>query len=343
MGLADTLRRGVLLLGSAELKQCLELGQVIEAVSEAYADDYRGESVLPPVVHLTVDEHEGEIDVKTGYLPRLGVVAVKVAAGFFRNEAEFGLPSGSGTIVLLDASSGYPLAVLEGDYITQIRTGAAGAIGARHLARRDSSVAFVLGAGAQGQIQTMGLAQVLPNLKEIRVYDQLPEKAQAFKETISAQTGLDVIPVASIESGVRTADVVVTATPSRAPQIQREWLKAGTHINAIGADGPGKQELDPTIFRDAGKVVPDSWRQASHLGECQHGVAAGYLAADGSTIHAEIGQIVAGHRSGRDHDGELTVFDSTGMGVQDVAAAGLAYRSAIELGLGQFFRLNDRL
>ncbi|MCR4398727.1 MAG: ornithine cyclodeaminase family protein [Firmicutes bacterium] len=322
---------GIVLLDRREVESLLSLDEVIECVESAYAEHYRGNTILPPVVNLALHEQDGEIDVKTGYMKAHGLVGVKVASGFYRNEKQFGIPSGAAVILLEDAETGFPLAFMDGSHITTVRTGAAGAVGAKYLARPESETVCLVGAGEQARIQLLSLVRVLPRLKRAIVFNRNPGKAWSFAREMAARVGLDIVPVESAEAGVREADIVVTVTPSTSPLVMRGWLRPGTHVNAIGSDGPGKQELDPLILRDA-KVVVDSWQQASAIGECQHGVKAGFLPPDGSGIWGEIGAIAAGAKPGRQSRDEITVFDCTGMAVQDVATAALVYRRALERG-----------
>ena len=335
----DVMERGTLLLNEASIEECLSLGETIEVVFGSFLSLHDGSVVLPPVVHLNFEQRQGELDIKSAYMLSSEILSVKVSSGWFRNEEDFGLPSGFGTILLIDATCGVTLAVMDGGHITRVRTGAAGAVAARQLARDDSETAFILGAGAQGRIQLRGLAEVLPNLQRALVFDSDSNRSERFKEEMTSQIGLPIEVATGIEDAALRADVIVTATPSREPLIMREWVLPGTHINAMGADGPGKQELDSRILRDADRVLVDAWQQARELGECQHAVSDGYIAVDDETRPVQIGAILAGDAVGRRSEEDITIFDSTGLAVQDLATAHLAYRQALKKDLGERFHM----
>ncbi len=335
---SEVVERGVMLLDRAAVRDLLDMDEAIEEVARGYAELAAGTAVVPPVVNLVIPDADGELDVKTGYSPRMKLIGVKAASGFYRNRELHGLPTGAAAILLFDGETGFPLAVMDGGYITTVRTGAAGAVAARHLARAGSETACILGAGTQGKIQLLGLAKVLSKLRTVFVHDADPRASAEYVKEMTGTTGLDVRVAASLEEAVRRSDIVVTATPSRSAQIERAWVRQGTHLNAIGSDGPGKQELDPAILRDA-RVVADSWAQAKLIGECQHAVREGFLAEDGSTLWAEIGEITGGRKSGRQSEEEITVFDATGVAILDVVTAGLVYGRALERGSAAFFPL----
>jgi ornithine cyclodeaminase/alanine dehydrogenase-like protein (mu-crystallin family) len=264
-----------------------------------------------------------------------------VAAGFYKNETLYGIPSWPSIIVLADGETGFPCAVMDGGYITTVRTGAAGAVGAKYLARQDSETVLIVGAGNQARIQLRGLKEVLPKLRKIYVYSPFDGEVERYIFEMEAVTGLSITGLndrARLAEAACISDVIVTVTPAREPLILREWVRPGTHINAIGSDGPGKQELDPSILRDA-KVVADSFKQTSLLGECQHAVREGYMSLDGMGLWAEIGEVVSGKKAGRENVEEITVFDATGMAVLDVATATIVYKRSAKKGSAIYFQM----
>jgi ornithine cyclodeaminase/alanine dehydrogenase-like protein (mu-crystallin family) len=225
---------------------------------------------------------------------------------------------------------------MDGGYITAIRTGAAGAVGAKYLARADADVAAIIGAGTQGRVQLRGLMQVR-RIKAVRVYDQSSGQAHAYVGEMSAAFPELAFQLAeSVQQAVAGADIVVTATPSTQTLVRDEWVVPGMHINAMGADAPGKQELDPQTFARA-KVVVDKLSQCRLIGETQHALCQNVIAEE--DLYAEIGEITAGRKSGRQDDAEITIFDATGIAIQDVAAASIVYKLALEQGLGERFPL----
>lgn len=341
MNKKEEINRGILLIDQEEVRSSLPMTECIAAVEQAYIQFSEGKTVLPPIVNMELPDRNAELDVKTGFIPGCNRIGVKIASGFYDNEKRFGIPSWPSAVLLTDGDTGFPCALMDGGYITTVRTGACGAVAARQLARKDSSTVFILGAGNQARIQLLGLKEVLPRLKKVYVHSPVDDSALGFAEEMSAATGLEIRAVMDeqqLPAAVRSSDIIVTVTPSRRPCIRREWISAGTHINAIGSDGPGKQELDPRILRDA-KVVADSFSQTSKLGECQHAIAEGYMDRKGRGLWAEIGEVCGGARAGRENDIEITVFDATGMAVLDVAAASIVYERARRKADAQYFKM----
>ena len=217
---------------------------------------------------------------------------------------------------------------MDGNYITQVRTGAAGGVAAKYLARKDSSIVGLLGTGIQAETQLLALKVVLPSLNKVKVFDINAEAAKKYSANMGQKLGINIDIARSVEE-VADADIVVTTTPSRKPVIAKHQIKTGTHINAIGADAKGKQELDPGILSGA-KIVVDEVEQASHSGEINVPLSSGLLSLD--DIHGTLGNVVTGAKKGRESDAEITVFDSTGLAIQDLVCARLVYAKASEEG-----------
>jgi alanine dehydrogenase len=229
-----------------------------------------------------------------------------------------------------------PLAIMDGSYITAYRTGAAGAIAASVLAREDATRVGVIGAGTQGRMQILALKERF-DLQEIRVWDIEENIAKNYVTEMSKALGIDVSYSTSREEVVRGSDIVVTVTPSKKALVEKDWIEKGMHINAIGADGPGKQELDPAIVGLADKVVVDSLAQCRRIGEIQHALSQGLIREE--DVHAEIGEILIGKKIGRESKDEITLFDSTGLAAQDIAAAHVVLKAAREKNLGYSTKL----
>lgn len=341
MNKKEQLNKGIILLDKNEVESYLSLVETIDTVEFAYTQYYKRNAIVPPVVNLAIDKINGELDVKTGYLPGFEMIGVKIASGFYMNAQNYGIPSWSSIIMLADAETGFPIATIDGSYITTIRTGAAGAVGAKYLARPESETVFILGAGNQARIQLLAITKVMNNIKKAFVYSPIKEEVDCYVSEMSEKLGISIIGIyekPDIEGAVKQADIIVTVTPSKSPQIFREWIKQGTHINAIGADAPGKQELDPKILRDA-KVVADSIRQVSIIGECQHAIKAGYFDKECSNIWAEIGALTSGEKQGRENEKEITVFDATGIAVLDVATSCVIYNKALQNKETRYFKM----
>jgi ornithine cyclodeaminase len=256
------------------------------------------------------------VDVKTAYVPGLDGFAIKISPGFFDNPAK-GLPSLNGLMVLLSADTGIVEAVLlDNGYLTDVRTAAAGAVAARHLAPAQVETAGVIGAGVQARMQIAAL-KLERDFENLLVWAPRTEAAVAYAEDQARSLDLTVQVTDSPEDVVRNAQVVVTTTPSRQPVVQADWLHPGLHITAMGSDSPEKNELDPRVLAAAGRVVCDRIQQSEERGELRSTLAAGLsgLAVD------EIGGICAGTKPGRQSDDEITVCDLTGTGVQDTAIA----------------------
>jgi ornithine cyclodeaminase/alanine dehydrogenase len=313
------------------------MDKTIEAVREAYVAFAKGSVQLAPVAHLDVSKHNGEVDIKSGYVEDFGLIGTKIASGFYNNQ-KLGLPPGVAVIVLMDLKTSMPLAVMDGTYITAYRTGAAGAVAADMLARKDSTKVGVVGAGTQARMQVLALNELF-SLEEVKVWDVVEKAGRDYATEMSSKLGIDVLAKDKVENAVEGTDIVVTVTPSREALVRADWIREGVHINAIGADGPGKQELDPMIVKKADKVVVDSLAQCRKIGEIQHALSQGIITE--ADVHAEIGQILLGERVGREFMKEITLFDSTGIAAQDIAAAHVVLEQAISKDLGQVINLLD--
>ena len=239
--------------------------------------------------------------------------------------------------MLADASTGTPLAMMESGAVTALRTGAATAVAAKYLARSDAQTVTVLGAGAQGEIQLAALAEVLP-LRRAWVLDIDPARAEGLAERVGRRLGFPVTAAGDLAVALSESDVCVTCTPSREALVAAADVRPGTFIAAVGADSHGKQELDPKLVATATLVV-DVLEQCAEIGELQHALAAGLITRD--EVHAELADVVVGRRAGRTRADEITIFDSSGTALQDVAAAVALYDKARGAGRGTEVRLDD--
>jgi alanine dehydrogenase len=326
----------VLILSEKEVRSCLPMKDAISAVRQAYIAFASGRVQLPPVAHLNVGKYNGEVDIKSGYVEDLGLIGTKIASGFYDNP-KIGLPSTLAVIVLLDLKTSVPLAILDGTYITAVRTGAAGAVAASVLARKDSEKVGLIGAGSQGRMQVLALNEIF-HLERVTVFDNVEASREKYASEMNERLGIEVQAVNNAKDAVANADIIITVTPSRQAIVKDEWVTNGMHINAIGADAPGKQELDPRIMTRA-KIVVDSLAQCKIIGEIQHALSLCLIKE--SDVHAEIGQVLMGRKSGREADDEITLFDSTGVAAQDIAAANLVYQLAKKTGKGKSVTLLD--
>jgi ornithine cyclodeaminase/alanine dehydrogenase-like protein (mu-crystallin family) len=329
----------VLVLREPEIRSLLDPRAALDAIEIAFAAYSTGRADLPAVIQLNVLERAGEIHIKAGHLHGGAQFAVKVATGFPGNAA-LGLPPSGGLVLAFDARSGAPAAILlDNGYITDLRTGLAGAVAAKHLARPDATVAAILGSGAQARHQARALALVR-DLSVIRVWGRHPDRARACAEDLVADPAFAgrcrVEPAATVEEAVRGADIVVTATASRKPFLRAALLAPGMHVTAVGSDQADKQEVEAAAVAAVDLLVADSRPQCLRLGEIHHAVAAGLIGEE--DIDAEIGEIVAGARPGRRAAAAITFCDLTGVGVQDVAAANVVIAHAVAAGAGERIR-----
>lgn len=314
----------ILILDDGTIRNHLTLSDAIALVQEAFIADAAGDARNFPVVREQLEEYEGIFGIKSGFL-KPGALGLKAGGYWRQNPTRHGIPGHQSVILLFDPATGQPAGMLDANYITEIRTGAAGAVAARCLASDGAAVAAVYGAGKQARIQIRSLAQVLA-LQEVRVCARRPEAAEALAAEFADAPYL----VRAVQAGGQAAagaQVVVTTTPAYEPVVLDAWIEPGTHINAMGADTRGKGELDPQLLARA-TVVVDNPQQALTLGEAQHG-------AGPEAIHATLGQVLTGRQSGRSRTDEITVFDSTGVTFQDLCVAGHLYRLAQEQGFGQ--------
>jgi len=320
-----------LILSQRDVQQLLTMPDAIEAVEAAYIAYCSGKVNQPPIVSIDVPEHRGELDIKACYSRTNEMISVKTAVGYWDNPQNFELPTLLATLTLFDGRSGYPLCIMDGGRITGYRTGAAGGVSAKWLARKDSKTVAVIGAGTQARMQVRAIKTVLP-IDTVKVWSPIKEEMERYCTDLEQELGIQVASCENPEDAVRDADIVVTATPGKAAIVQDEWIRNGTHIIAIGADMEGKQELDPRIFARA-RVFVDSIEQCMVRGETQNPLKAGIMTAE--SICGELGDVLLGKVIGRGNDDEITLFDSTGMGVQDNTTAKMIYDRAREQGVGQ--------
>lgn len=327
-------RAPVTILTESDLRALVPLDMdAIDCVERAFVALATQSVAMPPILRLDIPEHRGEVDVKTAYIPGLDHFAIKISPGFFGNPA-LGLPSTNGMMVVLSARTGLVEALLlDNGYLTDVRTAAAGAVAAKHLARNDASVAAILGAGMQARMQLSALAQVR-GLSAARVWARDPAKAAAFATDMTARLVIPVTVAASAADATRGADVIVTTTPAESPILNAADVAPGTHVTAMGSDAEHKNEIDPALIALA-TYAADRLAQTRLLGEWHHAIAAG-LVADTDT-RPELGQIIAGGAPGRTRPDQITVADLTGTGIQDTAIAALALSRARAAKAGQTF------
>lgn len=323
-----------LLLNKSEVGSLIDLDKIQEAVENGYKSFNSGLVVQPDFMTIVQPGTHTGFDFKGGLDMGGGYITIKSSSGGYPDNPKIGLPTGMNTVFLFDANTSALKCVMDGTWITGCRTAAAGAISVKYLARKDASKYAVIGAGNQGRRQLRAISRVR-KLTDIYVWGYSDEEINSYISDMSQEIAAEFHPCKTVEEAVKNADIVVTTTIGRrGPIVKKEWIKPGTHIAAIGADMPDKQELCADIFSIA-KVVNDSINAASKNGETHHALEEGYITKEG--IHAEIGEIILGKKPGRENDEEITIFDTVGMAIQDNVMAAMLYKNAVEKGLGSTF------
>jgi len=322
-----------LLLTDEEVKKLLSMEEVMKVVEQAFKEKGLKRVQMPAKIYLFYKKYNGDLRAMPSYLESLDISAVKVVNVHPDNRTKYNLPTVMAVILLIDPKTGGPLAIMGGSTITDMRTGASGGIAAKLLAKKDTKTVGLVGAGAQARTQLMSLLEIYDQL-EVKVWSRSKETVGSFVAEMGPRykRACKIIPVDTVEKVVKGADIVVTATPSRKPIVLKQMISSGTHFNCIGADAPGKEEMDPAILKEA-KIVIDDWEQASHSGEINVPFSQGIINKE--NVWADIGEVVAGLKPGRQKDNEITVFISTGLAVQDAVTAKLAYDKAVEKKIGR--------
>ena len=323
------------ILTEADLRDAVALdAEAVACIEDAFRSLATKSVVMPPILHLEIADANGEVDVKTAYVPGLESFAMKMSPGFFDNP-KLGLPSLNGLVVVFSARTGLVEALLlDNGYLTDLRTAAAGAVAAKWLAREDARRAGIVGSGVQARLQLKALTLVRP-IESASLWARNSDKAAACAAELSAELGIPVAVSPDIASLAAESDILVTTTPATAPLIEAEHLKPGLHITAMGSDADYKTEVAPAALAAADLYVCDRQSQCELLGELHHALEAG--AVEPGRRYPELGQIIAGQAAGRASDQAVTLCDLTGTGVQDTAIASLARGRAEARGAGTPF------
>lgn len=328
--------RETLLLTQSDVAALLTMDECIAAVETAFRAYGEGRAGAPGI--LGMHAGRGGFHIKAGFLNAgRSYFAAKLNANFPENPARFQMPTIQGAVVLCDADNGFPLAIMDSIEITSRRTAAATAVAATYLARPDAHVATVCGAGIQGRVQIQALARVR-ELTHVFVLDKDDARARQLASALGSEISAHVTAVTDLAEAVRRSDLCVTCTTARGFFLRKEMVSPGTFVAAVGADNPEKQEIDPELLA-SGMLVVDLLDQCATIGDLHHALAAGVMTI--ADVHAELGEVVAGKKPGRTSPDEITIFDSTGMALQDVAAAAAVYTSACAAGRGLRVVLGD--
>lgn len=328
-------------LGRKDLEKALDMTAVIDGVKSVYKQKSEGNTVVWPLVEHHFPERNAVTDIRSGgVFGDINLHGLKMLNNFPLNKKD-GLPTFTGILMVFDSTNGIPLGVIDASYITSMRTGAAGAIGVQALARPDSKVLFMLGAGKQAIFQIAATLVCMPKIRKVYIADALDlDNAKNFAagccEKLRNDFGVDrpdveFTPVTDMAEAIGESDVVITITPSRSPVIKKEWVKPGTHFSCIGADMVGKEEIDPELFRGA-RVYADDVNQCANVGEMEIPIKTGVIAKE--DVIGEIGEVLAGVVEGRKTPEDITIFDATGLAILDLITAKKAIQFAEEKQLG---------
>ena len=315
-----------------DLKKVLKISEVIEGVRSVYEAKADGEIIVWPLIYDEFNDGKGSnMDIRSGGIKGdINIHGMKMFNEFPGNH-ELGIPSHLAYIMVFDSTNGLPIGVVDGAYVTGMRTGSAGAVGAKALARSDSETLMILGAGQQAMFQIAATLTLFPGIKKVWVADPINQPnaenfAQNCCERLDKEFGLDrsavtFKAVTDLSEAVGESDIIITVTPSREPVIKAEWVKPGTHFSCIGSDMEGKEEIDPEIFQGA-KVYGDDLKQCIRVGEMEIPIKKGMIRED--ELMGEIGQVLKGEIEGRTSDKEITIFDATGISALDLITAKIA-------------------
>lgn len=336
-----------------DIENILNIEDVIGVLEEAYCSKSKKEAEVFPMIFHEFEPGIADMDIKAGYLKSHNIYGFKQVS-FFKENTKKGLPILNASMMIFEGDTGRPLGLLDASYITSIRTGSAGAIGIKYLARKDSQNLLVVGSGNQTIFQLAASLSVLDNIENVYVYNPVfPDEAVKFVETIKNTLENDFLSklevnspeyneikkrydvnfevVGNIEETTKEADIIITTTPSKKPMIKVEWITPGTHINCIGSDMEGKQEIDENIFGIA-RVFVDDINQSITAGETETAIKKGVITKE--DIVGEIGDLLVGNIKGRISDDDITIFDTSGLAIQDLITANLALVLANDKGLG---------
>lgn len=318
----------ILWLNRKEVESLLDMKGTLKVVEEAFRQHGLKKVQMPPKLYLYFRKHSGDLRTMPAYLEEQDITGVKIV-NVHPDNPKKGLPTVMALVILNSTETGAPIAIMDGTFLTDMRTGAAGGIAVKYLARKNAKTVGCVGAGNQARTQLLAINEII-DIEEVKATSAFEKGTLAFKNEMEKRVQCDIIPKKSIRE-VCDSDILVTTTPSREPIVMSEWIAEGTHINAIGADAPGKEELDPMILKRA-KIVVDDFPQASHSGEVNVPLSKGLIAE--KDIFGELGEVITGKKKARIKDTDITVFDSTGLAIQDVATANMVYQKALKAHIG---------
>jgi len=346
----------MLALSHKDTEKLLDMKTVIEKVETAYKLKASKNAALWPLIFHEFEPGKADMDIKSGYLTDANIFGLKLVSWYGENSNK-NISQLIGTVMVFDIHTGSPKAILSAEHITCMRTGAAGAIGVKYLAKNDSKTLMMVGTGNQAAYQIAATLMVMPKIEKVYLYNSVNQNdAERFKDTITERLNTEFLNytddiivneikekfnvtfevVTDIEKSTGESDIIITATPSRKAMIKKEWVKPGTHFSCVGSDMSGKQEIDEQLFSDA-RIFTDDITQSISVGESEKAVKTGIISSD--DIISEIGQVINKTVNGRLTDNDITIFDSTGIALQDLITANYAITRAKEMDIGTPFIL----
>lgn len=334
-----------LYLSQEEVIECggLDMASTIEDLERLMVLHHNEETIVPAKVALRwgdvhTEETRGRINAMPGYIGGdIDIAGIKWISSAPQNPIKYGMPRASALTILNDPYKGFPLCIMDGTVISAVRTGGVTGVTAKYLARKDSKVAGVIGAGTQNRTQLMALKEVLPELQKVKVYDLVRERSEHFAREATRDLNLDVIPVNSGQEAVKGSDIVVTATTARSPVVKSEWVSEGMFIVNVGG-----YETEFEVLKRADKIVVDDWYQVKHRGTQTTAIMFNHGELTDRDIYANIGEIVSGEKPGREARDELIFFNPVGMGIEDLVVANRIFNRAKEIGAGTTLTLWDK-
>jgi len=330
-----------LLLSRREVRECLDMPTSLEIVERVFRVHGEGRAIMPPKLELNLAEvadcpsKDALLLAMPAYLGPMHAAGLKWA-GIWRENPKRALPYVMASVLLVDTNTGVLLAVMEGGYITDVRTGAATGVAVKCLAKKTAKAVAIIGAGRQGRMQIRALSCLLP-IEDVRVMDVDPEVAKDFAAEIGKELGLSIRPTGRHQEAAEGADIIVTVTTAHEILVRREWVSPGTFIASVGSC----PELDPQILFKADKVLVDSWAQNKSRGELSELVEEGRFGE--RDLYGEVGEVVAGKKAGRENDQEIIVSCFMGLGSHDVGCAQYVYEEAKRRGIGTLFPFHQEI
>ena len=324
-----------LLLNRETIQGLLNMEDTIGILEQAFGELAEGTSIMPPRTAVSDPDHNGWYAFMPAQLKKMGALGIKAVTVYKDNQAKFGLPVTPATIILMDGETGKTISVMDGGYITAMRTGAVSGLATRYMARPDAKVAGVLGTGVQARAQLSGMATAHKLERAICFSMDTPENQQKFADDLAGQTGVPVSVVGSVQELIEGSEILALATTATTPVVDGDWVQPGTHINAIGSHAPGVRELDTkTVVKS--KIICDNVEAClAEAGDLQIPMEEGALKE--SDIRGEISELVSGQKKGRESDSEITLFKSVGLSIQDISVAYHVYGKARAQGVGTEF------